>query len=116
MRTEMQNIRAEIDEIIEATLANYTPPTTDLKVAARNFLRYGMYGHRIIVGEVQEGFCDNESLSQNPGNVPKEDLGGIMKKLYAVLIERGHNTYAKAVKPYMNSEFVAFNVGHFIHD
>lgn len=116
MQAQTQNKIPEIDVIIEATLSDYTPPTADLRVAARNFLRYGMSGYLIRVGEIQEGFCDHESLGQNPGEVPRADLVGIMKRLHAVLLERGHQLYAKTISPYTNGEFCAFSPGEFVHD
>jgi len=86
-----------LDEIIEQTLEGYAASNKNRHIAAKNFLKYGMGGYPIQVGIPQPGFCNNEDPSQNPCEVPREDLRTIIARLHEVLLQRGYKSYAAEI-------------------
>ena len=105
--------RCGVEDVIAATLANYKLGDPDLRMAAMNFLRYGMGGHPIQVGAPQSGFCDNQNMRQNPGEVPREDLPHLMERLEAALRVAGYGDFAERIRPYLVGDFDVFDPGQF---
>ena len=86
-------------------------PGTDQQVAAQNFLRYGLLGYAIPVGETSLGFCNNENIAQNPGMVPPGDVPDLTRSMAHALRRAGRTAYARAVEKAGHQQW--FNPGNY---
>ncbi len=87
------------------------PVSQDYQMAARNAVYYGMSGYTIHVGHEALGFCDHETISQNPGQVTRNDWHVLAHSLADTLDAHGDVHSSQAARAYAERDFSVFTLG-----